>query len=89
MVSVLDQAMVSVLDQAIASHPCLKGIKIGSGLWKSLVAADRIKWKRGYLEGVIDWGIDFPVLDEKIFVHVAPELDDFAYKLPNELPKNS
>jgi len=77
---------VSVLDQAIASHPfCPKGIKVGSELWKSLVAAGRIKWKRGYLEGVIDSGIDFPVLDEKIFVHVAPELDDFTY----ELPKNS
>ena len=75
---------VTVLDQAIASHPFRpKGIKVGSGLWKNLVAAGRIKWKREYLEGVIDSGIDFPVLDENIFVHVSPELDDFAYELPS------
>jgi hypothetical protein len=48
-----------------------------------LVKAGRISWKRGYLEGVIDSGIDFPVLDENIFVHVAPELDDFQYELPS------
>ena len=75
---------VTVLDQEIASHPFRpKGIKVGSGLWKNLVAAGRIKWKREYLEGVIDSGIDFPVLDENIFVHVSPELDDFAYELPS------
>lgn len=74
---------VSILDQAIASHPFFpKGIKVSSELWKNLVTAERIKWKRGHLEGVIDSGIDFPVLNEKIFVHVAPELNDLAYELP-------
>ncbi|NOT65331.1 MAG: hypothetical protein HOP06_04750 [Methylotenera sp.] len=74
---------VSNLDQAIASHPFFpKGIKVGSKLWKDLVVAGRIKWKRGYIEGVIDSGIDFPTLDEKIFVHVEPELDDLSYELP-------
>lgn len=74
---------VSILDQAIASHPfCPKGIKVGSELWKDLVMAGRIEWKRVYLEGVIDSEIDFPVLNAKIFVHVAPELNDLAYELP-------
>lgn len=74
---------VSVLDQSIASHPFRpKGIKVGTELWKSLVATGRLKWKRGYLEGVIDSGIDFPILDENIFVHVAPELNDYAFELP-------
>ncbi len=75
--------LLNVLDQAIASHHfCPKGIKVGTELWRILVTENRIKWKRGYLEGVIDSGIDFPVLDEKIFVHVAPELDASAYELP-------
>lgn len=74
---------VNVLDQAVASHPFRpKGIKVGTELWKNLVATGRIQWKRGYLEGVIDSETDFPVLDENIFVHVAPELNDCAFELP-------
>lgn len=75
---------VDLLDQAIQDHSFRpKGIKVGSELWRTLVAAGRIKWKRGYLEGVMDSGIDFPVLDEDIFVHVAPELDDDDFLLPD------
>jgi hypothetical protein len=74
---------ISVLDQAIASHSFRpKGIKVGSELWKQLVAAGRIKWVRGYIEGVTDSGIDFPALDGNIFVHVSPELGDLQYELP-------
>ena len=51
-------------------------------LWKKLVAANRIEWTRGYLEGVIDAEIDFPVLDNDIFVHVAPELSPNTFELP-------
>jgi hypothetical protein len=75
---------ISALDHAIASHSFHpKGIKIGSELWKQLVAAGRIKWVRGYIEGVIDSGIDFPTLNGTIFVHVSPELDDDQYELPS------
>lgn len=74
---------INTLDQAIASHSFRpKGIKVGSGLWKQLVAAGRIKWVRGHIEGVVDSGIDFPTLDGNIFVHVSPELDDLQYELP-------
>ena len=74
---------VSTLDQAIASHSFQpKGIKVSPDLWRELVSAGRITWKRGYLEGAIDSGIDFPVLDNSIFVHVDPELEDYGYQLP-------
>ncbi|MFN4327650.1 MAG: hypothetical protein ACK4FF_02135 [Limnobacter sp.] len=74
---------MSILDQAIAAHPFYpKAIKVGSQLWKDLAAAGRIKWKRGYIEGVIDSKVDFPTLDERIFLHVSPELDDLSYELP-------
>ncbi|MCY1224067.1 hypothetical protein [Achromobacter veterisilvae] len=78
-----DSTSITVLDQAIAEHKFRpKGIKIGQDLWSALNAADRIKWKRGYLEGMVDSHIDFPVLDENIFVHVSPELDGHGYDLP-------
>lgn len=74
---------ISVLDRAIASHPFRpKGIEVGPELWKQLVSAGRIKWVRGYIEGVSDSGVDFPALDGNVFVHVAPELDDLQYELP-------
>ncbi len=74
---------VNVLDQAISSSAIPpKGIKVGTELWKKLNGAGRITWKRGYLEGVVDSGIDFPVLNGNIFVHVAPELNDMGYDLP-------
>lgn len=77
---------INALDQAITSHPFRpKGIKVGFDLWKNLTNAGRIKWKRGYIEGVIDSKIDFPVLNEEIFVHVAPELENLEFELPQSL----
>ena len=74
---------ISILDQAIASHPFSpKGIKVDLELWKQLVASERIEWKHGYLEGIIDSGIDLPVINGKIFVHVDPDLGDFSFQLP-------
>ena len=74
---------IGTLDQAISNHTFRpNGIKIGTELWKALKQAERIKWKRGYLEGIIDSRIDFPVLDENIFVHVEPNLQDWEYVLP-------
>ena len=78
-----DSSSISVLDQAIDGHSFRpKGIKVGRDLWRALTAANRIKWKPGYLEGVVDSQIDFPILDEDIFVHVSPELDGYGYDLP-------
>lgn len=75
---------LTILHQAIAAHSFRpKGINVSPDLWKALVAAGRIRWKRGFLESIIDSGIDFPVLDEDIFVHVAPELDNFMFELPS------
>ena len=55
--------LVNNLDLAITAHPFSpKGLKVGSELWKQLVVADRIKWKRGYIFGITDSGFDFPVL---------------------------
>ena len=79
----MNTAGTQVLDEALSAHPFRpKGIKAGSELWKALNQAGRIKWRRGYIEGVLDSGIDIPVLDEDIFVHVDPELDDWSYDLP-------
>ena len=79
----MNSAAVGTLDQAIANHSFRpKGIKVGTELWKALSKAGRIKWKRGYIEGITDSGIDFPVLDENIFVHVDPDLQDGSYVLP-------
>lgn len=74
---------ISILDNAITNHTFRpKGIKVGIELWKALKAAERIEWKRGYIEGAIESGIDFPVIDGDIFVHVDPELRDFGYQFP-------
>jgi hypothetical protein len=74
---------INILDQALASRRLPpKGIKVSPDLWRSLLAAGRIKWTRGYLEGVIDSGFDLPVIDGSIFVHVDPELDPAAFLLP-------
>ena len=80
---------ITIMDHAIAEHSFRpKGIKVGTELWKSLVAENRIEWKRGYLEGAIDSEIDFPVLDQDIFVHVAPELDEDSFQLPSQAKPN-
>ncbi|MEZ5542901.1 MAG: hypothetical protein R3F42_12800 [Pseudomonadota bacterium] len=77
---------MGILDQAISNHPFRpKGIKVGTELWKALNETGRIKWKHGYIEGIADSGIDFPVLDENIFVHVDPDLRDWDYVLPRGL----
>lgn|GEM_PF-1723008 len=74
---------VETLGETIANHPFRpKGIKVGTELWKALNETGRIKWKRGYIEGIADSGIDFPVLDENIFVHVDPDLRGWDYDLP-------
>ena len=48
------------------------------------MAAKRTGWTRGFIQGVIDSELDFPVLDNRIFVHVSPELDDYGYELPEK-----
>lgn len=74
---------VTILDNAIQCHPFQpKGIKVSSELWKMLVKQGRITYVRGYLKGVIDSEMDFPVLNGRIFVQVEPELDGFNYELP-------
>lgn len=61
-----------------------KGIKVSPDLWSELKTANLISWRRGYLEGVIDSGFDFPVFDNDIFLHVDPELllNNAAFQLP-------
>jgi len=76
------------LDKAISNSKSKpKGIKVGVDLWKELNANGRIKWKRGVLvfknDPQIDSELDFPMINEDIFVHVAPELDDLSYELPS------
>lgn len=79
----MKSAALETLDQAISGHSFRPtGIKVGTELWKALNEKGRIKWKRGYIEGIADSGIDFPVLDENIFVHVDPDLRDWGYVLP-------
>jgi hypothetical protein len=74
---------IDVLDQAIKNNPSRpKGIKVAGELWKALNKSGRVKWKRGYFEGIMNSGKDFPVLDEDIFIHVDPELDNWSYDLP-------
>lgn len=79
---------VNTLETAIANHSFRPaGIKVSADLWKELNHQRKITWVRGHLEGVIDSGINFPVLQGDIFVHVDPELDDFDYRLPSEPKK--
>ncbi len=72
-----------VFDDALSNHSFRpKGIKVSADLWCELNRKGRIKWKRGYLEGVIDSGIDLPVLDDDIFIHLDPDLDNFYFTFP-------
>lgn len=76
---------IGTLDQAIAqrtSRP--KGVKVGVELGRALVASGRVTSERGYIGGVIDSELDFPVLDRNIFVHVDPTLDDYECRLPSQ-----
>lgn len=76
---------MDTLDQAVGQ--CVqrpKGIKVGVELGRALVAAGRITAEQGYIGGVIDSELDFPVLDKVIFVQVDPTLDDNAYELPSK-----
>jgi hypothetical protein len=50
------------------------GIKVSPDFWKVLVDAGEVKWKRAFIEGILDSGYDMPVFEENIFVHVEPEL---------------
>ena len=71
------------LNQAIEVYPAnLQGVKVGTRLWVQLVESNRITWVRGFIEGILDSGIDLPVLDKKIFVHVDPSLKEDAFELP-------
>lgn len=74
---------IQSLDQAIGEFPAkLQGIKVGPLLWRQLVNANRITWARGFIEGILDSGIDLPVINNNIFVHVDPELQSDEFELP-------
>lgn len=76
---------VAVLRNAIASHPFRPaGIRVSADLWKELMRGGQITRARGYIEGVLDSGIDFPVYDKDIFVEVDFDLTDFDFTLPTK-----
>jgi hypothetical protein len=71
------------LKTAISGHPFRPaGIKVSPDLWKELIKTGQITRARGYVEGVIDSGIDFPVYDKDIFVEIDFDLTDFGYSIP-------
>ena len=79
--------VISDLDKAIGESEIRpKGIKVSVDLWNELNAIGRIEWKRGVLTfkdtPQIDSEIDFPMINEDIFIHVAPELNGCSYDLP-------
>lgn len=79
----LTDMLIQDLNQAIEVYPAkLQGIKVGTRLWVQLVESNRITWVRGFLEGILDSGIDLPVLDNEIFVHVEPSLQEDAFEIP-------
>lgn len=81
----ISTAAIDTLDQAVgqcAQRP--KGIKVGVELGRALVASGRVKADRGYIGGVVDSELDFPVLDRSSFVYLDPTLDDYAYELPSK-----
>ena len=76
---------IEKIEDAIKNHsPRPKGIKVGTELYKEMVSKNKIKWKRGYIKGVIDTETDYPIFDENIFVHVDPYLDDYDFELPHK-----
>lgn len=78
---------IESLKQAINSHPFRPaGIKVSSDLWRELCKSGEITRARGYIEGVIDSEIDFPVFEQNIFIEIDFELEGFDYILP-ESPK--
>lgn len=44
---------------------------------------------RGYIEGVIDSEIDFPVIEKNIFIEIDFDLDGFDFELPTSPKKKS
>lgn len=78
--------ILETLDKAISGQQNRpKAIKVGIELWKELIKERRIIYRRGYIEGVIDSGIDLPTLDQEIFVHIDPALGDYSFDFPNAL----
>ncbi len=74
---------IQSLEQALNESPAKpKGIKVGSSLWMQLLTNGRIALARGYIEGVLDSGIDLPVINENIFVQVDPQLPPDEFRLP-------
>ncbi len=78
------------LKRAINLHPFRPaGIKVSPDLWKGLMKNGEITYARGYIEGVIDSEIDFPVIEKNIFVEIDFDLDGFDYQLPSAPKKKS
>jgi hypothetical protein len=74
-----------IFDDALCSHSFRPtGIKVSTDLWRELNRQGRIKWQRGFLEGIIDSGIDLPVLGDDIFIHLDPDLDNFDFTFPSK-----
>ena len=70
------------LMKAIHAHPFRPaGVP---DLWKELYQRGQITRARGFIEGVIDSGIDFPVIDKTIFVEIDFDLEDLEFRLPSE-----
>lgn len=75
---------VGLFDSAVANlgfKP--KGVKVGAELYKELVHGGRVERQRALIGGILDIGLELPYLDGDIYVHVDPELDDWAYELPS------
>lgn len=76
------------LMKAIHEHPFRPaGVKVSPDLWQELHQRGQITRPRGFIEGVIDSGIDFPVIDKTIFVEIDFDLDDLEFSLPSEPKK--
>jgi hypothetical protein len=78
------------LKKSISSHPFRPaGIKVSPDLWKDLKSKGEITHARGFIEGVIDSEIDFPVIEKNIFIEIDFDLDGFEFELPSSPKKRS
>jgi hypothetical protein len=80
----------NTLKNSIASHPFRPaGIKVSPDLWKDLKSNGEITYARGFIEGVIDSQIDFPVVEKDIFIEIDFDLEGFDFELPSSPKKRS
>lgn len=80
---------VGAFKQAVNAHPFRPcGVKVGTGLWRALVAEGLITRERAYIFGLpAGPSIDLPVFDKNIFIEPDFDLPEDDFRLPTEPAK--